>query len=367
MKPISLRMRLTLVTVGLISLLALILTLTNAYNADSLFAEGTAEVDRSISETAVNQAYAEEQMDKFNSRGLVLLVGTIIAGGLCAYLMLGFALRPIRELARQVGAISGNNLKTRIRDFRAGDEIDSLADSFNGMLDRLDTAFESRQRFTSSAAHELKTPLSIVKTNLDVLGIAKDPDQEKYREVFRAVRNQNERMIRLVEDLLNMSMQQEYAMQDLIDPGELFREILLDLQDRIAETELTVTVENHGAPPLRCNAEMLRRALLNLTENAVKYNRKGGRILIDLTLRDRTLQITVSDTGAGIPAEHRERIFEPFYRVDSSRSRKTAGSGLGLAIVRDTVRRHGGTVSVYPTAGGGSAFVVALPVVEQGL
>lgn len=366
MKPLSLRLRLTLVTVGLITALALIVTLTNAYNADRIFAGDDGAVDQSYP-AGTTEAHSAEQVEEFNTRGLVLFMGTIAAGGLGAYLLLGFALRPIRELDKQVGGISGSNLRTRIRDFRAGDEIDSLAHSFNGMLDRLDKAFESQRRFASSAAHELKTPLTTVKTNLEVLSLLKNPEKEKYDTVFRAVYNQNQRMIRLVEDLQAVSLQKEYSMEDTADPGELVREVLEELKGQIADRELTVTVENRGVPPLQCSAPMLRRALMNLAENAVKYNRRGGKILIDLALRQGAVQITVSDTGVGIPAGHREHVFEAFYRVDSSRSRKTAGSGLGLAIVRDTIRRHGGTVEVYPTAEGGSAFVVCLPVLSRQL
>ena len=167
-----------------------------------------------------------------------------------------------------------------------------------------------------------------------------------------------------MDDLFSMSMQKGYAFDDHVQLGELFADILSELDDKIKEMGLSVDVEDNAPALLRCNVAMLRRAMTNLLDNAIKYNNTGGKILVDLSQQDNTSQITISDTGAGISAEHREHIFEAFYRVDSSRSRKTAGSGLGLAIVKDTITRHGGTVSVHPVAAGGTAFVVKLPVVE---
>lgn len=371
MKPVSLRMRLTLVTVLLITVLAGILTFTNMYNASAIFVGGNAysgqsDLDVQDSDTAMQSTAVAvaEQASEFNSRGLILMAIVIILGGVTAYIVLGIGLRPIKTLNRQITSINANNLNTRITDFNAGDEIDSLARSFNDMLNRLEQSFDSQLRFTSAAAHELKTPLTTVKANLDILKIAKEPNKEKYQEIFHSVENQNNRMIRLVDDLFSVSMERDYDFGDSIQIGELFSDILADLDDRIKEMELSVNIENNVGSPLLCNSAMLRRAFTNLIDNAIKYNVAGGKIRIDLAEQNNIVQITISDTGVGIPAEHQDRIFEAFYRVDSSRSRKTAGSGLGLAIVKDTITRHGGTVRMHPNALLGTTFVVRLPIVK---
>lgn len=376
MKILSLRMRLTLVTVVIIIILAFILTGSSIYNASSIF-KAAQSSDNSSTIYNVNSAnesgYAGEYTDQdtitiaqaseeFNDQSIMLMCVVIVMGGFFTYFALGYALRPVHELSEKINSISEHDLYVRIDNFQAGDEINRLADSFNMLLSRLEKAFHMQKSFASAAAHELKTPLAAIKTSLDVLGLEENPSSEEYAWTVQVAEKQTERMIKLVNDLFTMSMQHDYSFEDNVDLNLMLQDILWDLQPQIEEKQLTTSITDKFQRLLPANAAMLYRALANLVENAVKYNVKGGSVEICLAAEERHVSVRIADSGIGISQQQRERIFEPFYRVDTSRSRKTGGAGLGLAIAKDTIERHGGQIGIESNGNQGTVFVVRLPI-----
>lgn len=392
MRKLSLRMRLTLFTVLLLTGVSVLFTLSTIYNAQFSYVVPYLASDINFDEFEVSEnaystitasqvsgasgtdsypePYTSDQIAaisvmssstaQFNSISLWIMLAIITGGGLLTYFLLGRALRPVRDLSTQIESITEHELSQRVDAGDAHDEISSLAHSFNTMLSRLSKAFSDQKRFSSDAAHELKTPLAAIKTNLDVLQLSGDPTAEEYRQTVRVVKKQTERMIRLVDDLFTISSQRNYDFNDTVDFDSMFHDITAQLAPRIEERKLTVNILPGGLAT-KGNSVMLMRAFSNLIENAVKYNVEGGSIDISSAAEDKKYTFTIADTGIGIPEEKREHIFDPFYRADHSRSRKIGGAGLGLAIVKDIIERHGGTVSAAPGESTGTVFTVTLP------
>jgi len=416
MKKISLRMRLTLTTILIISAIAVMLTLVSMYNAniaissvavdpalddasyDSYFSYGSTAAAPASTENPSAEYNAEEAgffervtpasevfslpgerppnqgsssilsitpvttmtIGMFNMSSILYMLIIIAAGGVFTYFALGRALRPVRLLSDEISGITENELAVRIEDFNAGDEMTKLADSFNTMLERLERAFSVQKEFAAAAAHELKTPLSAIKANIDVLHMDELPTIDEYRDTIQVAEKQTARMSLLVDDLLAMSNGREYELNDAVDIGALTKEILSDLSHAVRANKLTVNIKNTYEGNVYANAQMLRRALTNIIENAVKYNRPGGSIDISISGLDNTLDYCVSDTGIGIGEEHLPHIFEPFYRADSSRSRKVGGAGLGLAISQEIIHKHGGKITASQNAEGGTDFRIKL-------
>ncbi|MEA5004554.1 MAG: HAMP domain-containing sensor histidine kinase, partial [Christensenella sp.] len=394
LKKISLRMRLTLFTVALLAGVSVVFTLSTIYNAqfsyvepyissmkvntipimENYYDEGyrvvpnpandIADINMSDGAISTSPAAAVSVMatatTQFNSMSLWIMLAIIGGGGFLTYLLLGRALKPVRDLSTEIEGITEHELSQRVGSSTARDEISSLAHSFNTMLARLDKAFSDQKRFSSDAAHELKTPLAAIKTNIDVLQLSDDPTTDEYKQTVDVVKKQTERMVRLVDDLFTISSQRCYDFNDPIDFDSMFADITAQLSPRIAEKGLCATVEPGGLATTG-NSVMLMRAFSNLVENAVKYNVQGGNIDIASFARDKDYIFTIADTGIGIPAEKREHIFDPFFRADDSRSRKIGGAGLGLAIAKDIIERHGGMLAVASGENGGTVFTVTLP------
>lgn len=385
MKKLSMRLRLTLFIVLLLAGVCVILTLLSLYNANNSFVipyvSASApdveveelEFSQKASVSASEQVTAEGEKAQagmiqivasssasFNAASLWAMIAVIGGGGLLAYFLLGRALKPLQSLSEEISAITENELSQRIGPSGANDEISSLADSFNTMLSRLEKAFSDQKRFSSDAAHELKTPLAAIKTNIDVLRLEEKPTGGQYEQTINIVGKQTERMIRLVDDLFTMSSQRDYDFRDAVQFDSMFRDIIAQLGPRIAEKNLAVNVEPGGYTTTG-NSVMLMRAFSNLVENAVKYNTDGGSIAISCDEDDKNYIFTIADTGIGIPEEKQGDIFKPFYRADDSRSRKIGGAGLGLAIAKDIIERHGGEITVSSGENGGTVFTVKLP------
>lgn len=399
MKKISLRMRLTLYTMLLLTGISVAFTLSTIYNAQYAYVEpylsamaltlpahGTetfpAEQRMDVTEGYYNveggepydfqdmKVAAEQPMaaisvmttatTQFNSTSIWIMLAIIAGGGVLTYFLLGRALKPVRELSTEIQGITEHALSRRVGSPTAHDEISSLADSFNTMLCRLDKAFSDQKRFSSDAAHELKTPLAAIKTNIDVLQMDDAPTPEEYRRTIAIVKKQTGRMIRLVDDLFTISSQRNYDFNDAVEFDAMFRDIVTQLAPRIAEKNLSVNIEK-GGYETTANSVMLMRAFSNLVENAVKYNTEGGSIDIASRADDKHYIFTITDTGIGIPAEKLDHIFDPFYRADDSRSRKIGGAGLGLAIAKDIIERHGGVLTAAPGTESGMVFTVNLP------
>lgn len=273
------------------------------------------------------------------------------------------AFRPVDEMSRAARRITAEALSERLALQGSGDELDHLAGTLNGMLARLETAFAEVRRFTADAAHELRTPLTVLKGSIEV-ALRAERSPEEYRAVLRTSLEEADRLVRIAEDLLALSRSAAGSglRRDRVDLEALVLDVL-DAGARLARgTGVSVRLGEAEPVVTTADAAALRRAVLNLVENGVKYTPAGGSVTLSLRRESAAAVIAVEDTGPGIPGTDRERIFEPFVRLDEARSRDTGGTGLGLAIARSIVTAHGGTLGVEGPAGGGSRFVMRLAV-----
>ena len=375
LKKISLRARLTLLSAMVMASVAVMLTGMFLVGADRIFVRSlqqyfvtqSDEYDIVVS-TAVPAETDPGEMtftikqagNRFNLWGVAGLVLMLFLGTGATWLMAGKALKPLGELTDTIEEIGGNNLSRRVEHQDRADEIGQLAGSFNHMMDKVSASFERQQRFSASAAHELKTPLATMLVNLDVLDMEEKASAAQMERVLSIVRTNTERMIRLVDNLFQLTTEKSSEMCEEVPVDEMFAEILEELSAQLNAKHLSVSLSSLSGIKLTGNRTMLYRAMSNLVENAAKYNRENGSIFISASQQQEDVIIKIEDTGIGIPKEECERIFEPFYRVDQSRSRSIGGAGLGLALVKDIVEKHRGTIQVCSRAGQGSEFILYL-------
>lgn len=386
LRKISLRTRITLLTGAVILSVSLLLTFFSMHNADErlLSISQAPELNQAIlySDTdssvpsiqieasaaaTVPDAAPDEQLlvaistvtvaarQEFNVRSLFALAFISAGGMLAAWLLAGRALRPVRLLEAAVSDITAHNMAARLPVPAAQDEIGRLTASFNAMLDRLAYSFEQQKRFSSSVAHELKTPLATMKMSLQV---AKMEGNELGAVTERSV----DRLIGVVNSLLDLTNETVEAMDDEIALAPLLCELAGELRPLYADKKLKIICDaDTGLPPVLGNAPLARRLLGNLIENAMKYNMPDGTVTLCAARDGDTIRVSVSDTGPGIPADALDRVFEPFYCVDPSRSRSFGGAGLGLSIARAIAERHGWTLTAENLPDGGAAFTVRIP------
>lgn len=375
LKKISLRARLTLLSAMVMASVAVMLTGMFLVGADRIFVRSlqqyfvtqSDEYDIVVS-TAVPAETDPGEMtftikqagNRFNLWGVAGLVLMLFLGTGATWLMAGKALKPLGELTDTIEEIGGNNLSRRVEHQDRADEIGQLAGSFNHMMDNVSASFERQQRFSASAAHELKTPLATMLVNLDVLDMEEKASAAQMERVLSIVRTNTERMIRLVDNLFQLTTEKSSEMCEEVPVDEMFAEILEELSAQLNAKHLSVSLSSLSGIKLTGNRTMLYRAMSNLVENAAKYNRENGSIFISASQQQEDVIIKIADTGIGIPKEECERIFEPFYRVDQSRSRSIGGAGRGLALVKDIVEKHRGTIQVHSRAGQGSEFILYL-------
>lgn len=375
LKKISLRARLTLLSAMVMASVAVMLTGMFLVGADRIFVRSlqqyfvtqSDEYDIVVS-TAVPAETDPGEMtftikqagNRFNLWGVAGLVLMLFLGTGATWLMAGKALKPLGELTDTIEEIGGNNLSRRVEHQDRADEIGQLAGSFNHMMDNVSASFERQQRFSASAAHELKTPLATMLVNLDVLDMEEKASAAQMERVLSIVRTNTERMIRLVDNLFQLTTEKSSEMCEEVPVDEMFAEILEELSAQLNAKHLSVSLSSLSGIKLTGNRTMLYRAMSNLVENAAKYNRENGSIFISASQQQEDVIIKIEDTGIGIPKEECERIFEPFYRVDQSRSRSIGGAGLGLALMKDIVEKHRGTIQVHSRAGQGSEFILYL-------
>ena len=375
LKKISLRARLTLLSAMVMASVAVMLTGMFLVGADRIFVRSlqqyfvtqSDEYDIVVS-TAVPAETDPGEMTftikqagtRCNLWGVAGLVLMLFLGTGATWLMAGKALKPLGELTDTIEEIGGNNLSRRVEHQDRADEIGQLAGSFNHMMDNVSASFERQQRFSASAAHELKTPLATMLVNLDVLDMEEKASAAQMERVLSIVRTNTERMIRLVDNLFQLTTEKSSEMCEEVPVDEMFAEILEELSAQLNAKHLSVSLSSLSGIKLTGNRTMLYRAMSNLVENAAKYNRENGSIFISASQQQEDVIIKIEDTGIGIPKEECERIFEPFYRVDQSRSRSIGGAGLGLALVKDIVEKHRGTIQVHSRAGQGSEFILYL-------
>jgi len=298
--------------------------------------------------------------NSFTATNWYITAAVTLLGGILAYFVSGRALRPLRTFVAQVEKVQPNNLADMKITEEVLPEFRQFSDSFNQMLERLDEGFTAQRQFTGNAAHELRTPLALMQAQVELFS-AEHPDVlPETADFLRLLREQTERMTQMTRTLLEMCGLQAVPCTDHIELGPMVDEIFADLAP-LAEKN-NITLERDGDGVMTGSDTLIYRLLFNLTENAIKYNRPGGSVRLSVTPEPEKLLIRVSDTGRGIPERFQRSIFQPFFRVDKSRSREYGGVGLGLSLVWEIVKLHGGTVCVENSSEAGITVAVSLPL-----
>ena len=377
MKRISLQWRITLMTVLLIGVtcvaMNLLLCSSGVYYmdtiVDSLQGGGTVILNEAGAASFDPQLIAPNEeltivvdgaQGRFRTTNWYITAAVTLLSGILAYFVSGRALKPLRSFASQVEMVQMTNLADMKIDEDVLPEFKQLSRSFNQMLERLNTAFAAQRQFTGNAAHELRTPLALMQAQLELFS-AEHPDMLPETAKFLALlREQTERLTQMTKTLLEMSNLQQVARNEQIQLAPMVEEVFTDLALLAEKRNITLEMEGDGF--LIGSDALIYRLLFNLTENAVKYNRSGGSVKVSVTQEPEKLLIRVSDTGCGVPEEYRQSIFQPFFRVDKSRSREYGGVGLGLSLVWEIANLHGGCVRVEESSKKGTTIAVELPV-----
>ena len=300
--------------------------------------------------------------NKADYRKNSLIISAVLAllGGVATYFISGHALRPIRELSDKIEKVQAQNLADSRIEENQVKELNQLSVSYNRMLERLSDAFEIQRQFTANAAHELRTPLALMQVQLDLYHSNSHPDNDADTvQMIKMVTEQNDRLNKMVKTLLDMSELQTVGRDDEIILDALVDEVLEDLEP-LAEGKNIRLIGKCKDITMVGSDILIYRLVYNLVENAIKYNHSGGQVTVTADRKEEHVYLSVEDTGAGIPEELKERVFEPFFRVDKSRSRELGGVGLGLALVREIVRVHDGSITVKSNPSGGTIFEVVL-------
>ncbi len=296
---------------------------------------------------------------RFRTTNWYITAAVTLLSGILAYFVSGRALKPLRSFASQVEQVQLNNLADMRIDEDAISEFRQLRRSFNQMLERLNNAFAAQRQFTGNAAHELRTPLALMQAQLELFSSEHPDVLPETAEFLTLLREQTERLTQMTKTLLEMSNLQQVARNERIQLAPMIEEIFTDLAPLAEKRGVTLDAEGDGS--LIGSDALIYRLLFNLTENAVKYNRPGGSVRVELAQGQEKCIIRVSDTGCGIPEEYQRSIFHPFFRVDKSRSREYGGAGLGLSLVWEIANLHGGSVWVEESSDKGTTIAVELP------
>jgi signal transduction histidine kinase len=302
------------------------------------------------------QVYNNKADYKRNS--LIITVLLALLGGVVTYFISGHALRPIREFSDKIEEVQAQNLSDSRIEENNVKELNQLGISYNKMLERLSDAFEIQRQFTANAAHELRTPLALMQVQLDLYNSASHPGNDADTlQTIKMVTEQNDKLNRMVKTLLDMSELQTVGRDDKIILDAIVEEVLADLEPLAVEKNIKLIGKCEDATMIGSDI-LIYRLVYNLVENAIKYNHPLGQVTVTAYQRNKHVYLSVEDTGSGIPKELRERVFEPFFRVDKSRSRELGGVGLGLALVREIVRVHDGSICIKSGKTGGTIFEV---------
>ncbi len=377
MRRLSLQWRITLMTVLLIGVTCIAMnlllcssgvyymdTITDTLQGDStviLNGEGAESFDPQLITPNENLAIVVNgAQGRFRTTNWYITAVVTVLSGILAYFVSGRALKPLRSFASQVEKVQLNNLADMRINEDVLPEFRQLSHSFNQMLERLNNAFAAQRQFTGNAAHELRTPLALMQAQLELFS-AEHPDVlPETAEFLTLLREQTERLTQMTKTLLEMSNLQQVARNEHIQLAPMIEEIFTDLTPLAEKNDIALEVEGDGA--MIGSDALIYRLLFNLTENAVKYNRHGGSVRVTVSQESEKLLIRVSDTGRGIPEEFQHSIFQPFFRVDKSRSREYGGAGLGLSLVWEIAELHGGSVRVTKSSDRGTTISVELPV-----
>ena len=377
MKRISLQWRITLMTVLLIGVtcvaMNLLLCSSGVYYmdtiADSLQGSGTVILNEAGAASFDPQLIAPNEeltivvdgaQGRFRTTNWYITAAVTLLSGILAYFVSGRALKPLRSFASQVEMVQMTNLADMKIDEDVLPEFKQLSRSFNQMLERLITAFAAQRQFTGNAAHELRTPLALMQAQLELFSAEHPAVLPETAEFLTLLREQTERLTQMTRTLLEMSNLQQVARNERIQLAPMIEEIFTDLAPLSDKRGVTLTAEGNGI--MTGSDALIYRLIFNLTENAVKYNRQGGSVRVSVTQEPEKLLLRVSDTGCGIPEEYQRSIFQPFFRVDKSRSREYGGAGLGLSLVWEIADLHGGSVWVEESSDKGTTIAVELPI-----
>ena len=377
MKRLSLQWRITLMSVLLIGItcvaMNLLLCSSGVYYMDRIADalrgggtviitdEGTASFDPQFAEPGEELTIVVDGVQgRFRTTNWYITAVVTVLSGILAYFVSGHALKPLHSFASQVERVQMNNLADMRIDEDALPEFKQLSQSFNQMLERLNDAFAAQRQFTGNAAHELRTPLALLQAQLELFS-AEHPDmQPETAEFLSLLREQTERLTRLTKTLLEMSNLRQVARNERIRLAPMIEEIFTDLAPLSDKCGVTLTAEGDGI--MTGSDALIYRLIFNLTENAVKYNRPGGSVRVSVAQEPEKLLIRVSDNGCGIPEEYQQSIFQPFFRVDKSRSREYGGAGLGLSLVWEIADIHGGSVRVEESSKNGTVIAAEFPI-----
>ncbi|MGP1403419.1 MAG: sensor histidine kinase [Catonella sp.] len=289
---------------------------------------------------------------------LITLIITLIGSSLM-YFIVGYALRPLRNFTKQIEDIQAKNLQLSVLPQSKSVEIVRLTSAFNRLLKRLGDTFLAQRQFSASAAHELRTPLAVMRTRFEVFDKNKAPDITEYKETISMARTQIDRLSHVIDLLLEMTELQSAEKSDDISLAELVEEVICDLTE-VSEKKSVSLIQKPGNAIVTGSDTLIYRAIYNLVENAIKYNKEGGKVSVSIEDDEQFSKVIISDTGPGIAKEDWEKIFEPFFRVDKSRSRMMGGAGLGLALVKEIAVQHGGDVRVADSSGNGTTIELSL-------
>lgn len=323
----------------------------------------------------------QETKEDFLLRSVIATTIIILLSSVCTYFLTKKTLTPLQKLTSEVSQIQAQNLSTQLAVPNSKDEIAQLTSSFNEMLARLDNAFSTQKQFSANAAHELRTPLAVLQTNLEVFEKKQEPEMVEYQQLFTMIKEQTARLSQLVGTLLDMTNLKSVPRTDQVMLEELVDEVFCDLDPVAEKAGISIHFDDNSsqdwhtdvhtpdASALNNNIRnitgsyvLLYRAVYNLVENAIKYNRPNGSVTVSVKEKNGQAMILVKDTGIGISPENQKKIFDPFFRVDKSRSRAMGGAGLGLALVDSIAREHGGSVKVLESNEKGSIIALMLPV-----
>lgn len=378
MKRISLQWRLTCITTLCIAIICGCLTMFVYKNGvhyidslqDAVEAQGdekgnkSDEIYISIPEDKWDEFADEFSVQVYNNKAdykrnsLIITVLLALLGGVVTYFISGHALRPIREFSDKIEEVQAQNLSDSRIEENNVKELNQLGISYNKMLERLSDAFEIQRQFTANAAHELRTPLALMQVQLDLYNSASHPGNDADTlQTIKMVTEQNDKLNRMVKTLLDMSELQSVGRDDKIILDAIVEEVLADLEPLAVEKNIKLIGKCEDATMIGSDI-LIYRLVYNLVENAIKYNHPLGQVTVTAYQRNKHVYLSVEDTGSGIPKELRERVFEPFFRVDKSRSRELGGVGLGLALVREIVRVHDGSICIKSGKTGGTIFEV---------
>jgi len=377
MKKFSLQWRITLMTALLIGLTCIAMNLmlcsSGVYYMDRIADalrgggtviitdEGTASFDPQFAEPGEELTIVVDGVQgRFRTTNWYITAAVTVLSGILAYFVSGHALKPLHSFASQVERVQMNNLADMRIDEDALPEFKQLSQSFNQMLERLNDAFAAQRQFTGNAAHELRTPLALLQAQLELFSAEHTDMQPETAEFLSLLREQTERLTRLTKTLLEMSNLRQVARNERIRLAPMIEEIFTDLAPLSDKCGVTLTAEGDGI--MTGSDALIYRLIFNLTENAVKYNRPGGSVRVSVAQEPEKLLIRVSDNGCGIPEEYQQSIFQPFFRVDKSRSREYGGAGLGLSLVWEIADIHGGSVRVEESSKNGTVIAAEFPI-----